>query len=548
MAVAACKAGTDDKGDKGDKDDGEAVESRPVESKLSCDNEALEDLSAELEAAAGWRASHRVWRGLESACGDAIPKPLAQALRPRDPDDGEMFGHDWLEASAAYKKRACPDIESVLKDAIDMGVSERSATVYQRCDFARYDVIDAKHANADGLGGLMEFSFHQWMLDSGVDPATARPITQALFAQQAMGTYTDSLPADFQMPVADAPPVSGYHLLTVTEGGIAFHDETLVRFEDDFVIKPGDRRDGLVTALFDSLAEEVDMRKQISEARGVNWKGELLVLADARTPYTTMADLLHTAGRTEFNTISIVSERSSFGLGMSRVQPRFFDRSTTKKEKPPTMQLKDATPQMARTYDPEAEPADAPAATPFLSVELTTTGFSLASPGLDGEQTDHGAEELDAVTKRAEVVSKSAGDPSVVVVSAQPGVPLSRLLSVIEAARGADCVDEPGSCLLTDVHLVRSAAHQYRPPNGPGEACGVDRGVVMGSNWESLGLATRVRATTPRSGCPRFAWPRPRSRASSTGTSSDASSDPTSTRYAPATARGSTTIPNSRAA
>lgn len=431
----------------------------------ACDEKAITTLSTELQAVNSWEAGRKVWPGLKEACSDSIPTPLAEYFRPFEAGSREIISGDTVKTIGEYKRKACPDIDTIMKEAVRLPVRQRSETVYTSCDFARYKALDRQTVLADDVGGLMAFTFHQWMLDVGIDEQSAQPITRALFTQKSLEFRASGLPDDFEMPVAEGVPLADGATLSVTAKGVSFKDKSLVNLGPSFALKDDDRKGGLVPRLFDELNLEADLGRQMASAREDEWRGELFVVADARTPYSTLADLFYTSGRAGLPTLSIVTARQDGGLGTTTVIARSLEQPSEF-----AGYVIDSGSDIHDLLDPTLpKPGTPKEKTPFLAIDLRVDGFSLSAPGVDEEEHRHAADELDAITKLAETVAKADGAATTVAISAEPTVPLSRLLTVLQAARGPKCTLEGSGCLLTEVHLVRTGALEYRPPTWPQE-------------------------------------------------------------------------------
>jgi hypothetical protein len=86
----------------------------------------------------------------------------------------------------------------------------------------------------------------------------------------------------------------------VTVRGITFQDKKLVTMTADGDIDASMVTNHLIGPLFDAFSEEADKAKQLSENRGVEWEGRLILVGDQALKFSTLIDVLFTAGRAEF--------------------------------------------------------------------------------------------------------------------------------------------------------------------------------------------------------------------------------------------------------
>ncbi|MCA9637454.1 MAG: hypothetical protein KC420_15615, partial [Myxococcales bacterium] len=49
-----------------------------------------------------------------------------------------------------------------------------------------------------------------------------------------------------------------------------------------------------------AFSEEADKAKQLAENRGTEWEGRLIIVGDQALKFSTLVDVLYTAGRAEF--------------------------------------------------------------------------------------------------------------------------------------------------------------------------------------------------------------------------------------------------------
>ncbi len=408
-----------------------------------------------------WEASQRVWPGIEQACGDAVPGPFSRYFRPFDPDAmrESMPGQQDLEALNAFKVAACADFNTIMAEAAKLPAAERAQRIFAGCDFQRFGVVEEADAPAEYVGGLLVFAFHQWMLDEGIEGDTARALSRALFARQAFGFAVEGLPAGFEMPVLGGPLVEVLGPVQVTTSDIRFEDREVTALETGGQLPASAQRNGVIMGLVGDLGMAAEQRRMLAEGRGGRVE-PLMLLVDARTPFATLADVIHTAQRAdgaEDARYALVAARDQ-GFGLTAIQVRAWAMARRIEG--------GVLPSRPRTYDPEANPFDdnPPKRVAFLAIELTKEGLSVSAPGHDETREAFGYDEVAKVETHARALLTAEDRAQTVVLSAAPDVPVSRIIEVLDLAAGSECSGErPTACLLSDALLTRTAAHDYRP-------------------------------------------------------------------------------------
>ncbi|MCB9569889.1 MAG: biopolymer transporter ExbD [Myxococcales bacterium] len=86
----------------------------------------------------------------------------------------------------------------------------------------------------------------------------------------------------------------------VTVRGITFQDKKLVTMDSEGNVDSSMVQNHLIGPLFDAFSEEADKAKQLAENRGTEWEGRLIIVGDQALKFSTLVDVLYTAGRAEF--------------------------------------------------------------------------------------------------------------------------------------------------------------------------------------------------------------------------------------------------------
>ena len=91
--------------------------------------------------------------------------------------------------------------------------------------------------------------------------------------------------------------------VTITARSIVVNDEVVVQVRDgivDKVYKQGDETSLQIQPLFEALNEEATRQKEMARLSGQKFDGVLTLVADERTPYRLLTEVLYTAGQAEF--------------------------------------------------------------------------------------------------------------------------------------------------------------------------------------------------------------------------------------------------------
>ncbi|MBW2462993.1 MAG: biopolymer transporter ExbD [Deltaproteobacteria bacterium] len=81
---------------------------------------------------------------------------------------------------------------------------------------------------------------------------------------------------------------------------------TLRNGQIDAADKQGGGTGFLVTRLDRELQQHKERLKQIASLRGQNFRGEVQIIADQRTPFRTLTEVIYTLGRSEFKNLRFV--------------------------------------------------------------------------------------------------------------------------------------------------------------------------------------------------------------------------------------------------
>ena len=164
----------------------------------TCSPRKLADLAKRIDAAGPGERGAIVAEGLPRACRIDRPiegfffmmtlPPFASEDMPTPPLDldSDVEPTLWakMDTSAEYVRSAvpaiCEDISDIRPDLAQLGRPERAGMFYDRCNFARFDVVDrAEWVEGEHLTGLPIYAY-VWLDKRGATQAQARSIARAM--------------------------------------------------------------------------------------------------------------------------------------------------------------------------------------------------------------------------------------------------------------------------------------------------------------------------------------------------------------------------------
>lgn len=110
--------------------------------------------------------------------------------------------------------------------------------------------------------------------------------------------------ADQKIPLSamDAPLKEGIPVY-ISSRQLMFGEESLAVL-DEGVLDPSSVQGHIIPAFFEKLEEETEKSKQVYEQRGETWVGHLIVIGDEGLKFSTIVDVMYTAGRLEYSEYS----------------------------------------------------------------------------------------------------------------------------------------------------------------------------------------------------------------------------------------------------
>ena len=102
------------------------------------------------------------------------------------------------------------------------------------------------------------------------------------------------------MSMADSPIQDGIPVY-IAARSITFASKKIVQIDENGDIEAGAVQNHLIGPLYDAMAEEADKSKQMAAAQGnEEWSGRVILVGDQSLKFSTLVDVMYTAGRAEF--------------------------------------------------------------------------------------------------------------------------------------------------------------------------------------------------------------------------------------------------------
>lgn len=118
------------------------------------------------------------------------------------------------------------------------------------------------------------------------DPITITPIAEQMIPMSRM----------------DAPLKEGVAIY-VSGRELIFNEESLAVLTEG-ELDPNLVQGHVIRPLFEKLEEETEKSKQVFESRGEEWVGHIILVGDQSVKFSTLVDLMYTAGRLEYSEYS----------------------------------------------------------------------------------------------------------------------------------------------------------------------------------------------------------------------------------------------------
>jgi hypothetical protein len=104
------------------------------------------------------------------------------------------------------------------------------------------------------------------------------------------------------MSVMDAPIKEGLAIY-VSSRELVFSDESIAVLTEG-ELDPNVVQGHVIRPLYEKLEEETEKSKAVFEGRGEEWIGHIILIGDEAVKFSTLVDIMYTAGRLEYSEYS----------------------------------------------------------------------------------------------------------------------------------------------------------------------------------------------------------------------------------------------------
>jgi biopolymer transport protein ExbD len=136
----------------------------------------------------------------------------------------------------------------------------------------------------------------------------------AIFASSSAAAVQES--SELRIPYSTSQvELSDALSLQISRGGVVVDGKSILELRNGIVdpsLKQGGSSGFLITPLYKSLSEIRDRKKRTAE-RFANqpFVGDVQIIADKRTPYRTLSEVIYTLGQTEFKNLRFVVNKKT---------------------------------------------------------------------------------------------------------------------------------------------------------------------------------------------------------------------------------------------
>lgn len=282
---------------------------KPPEPKkaAACDRDRIKALASKLDDGGPRTRAATVAMSLGKACTlpGFVSMKLAVATGFAYTDETKPPRPDASQWKQAYE-RACPGSHEVVTSVAHSEQEGRAAKLFDGCDFGRFDIVEREVFAARPSASPLPFIVFQWLVDDGVEAAYARSIGRALELLDRRHRGVVRRDSGIEVPQADAslPAVPRWPKLEVSPSAVRLGNKNLARL-DAGRLDPA----AVVAHTVTALSQALDSNNNRPEDAG------LLLVADARTPFATMADVLHTAQGKGLDRFALVADTGVYQYG-----------------------------------------------------------------------------------------------------------------------------------------------------------------------------------------------------------------------------------------
>ncbi|MCB9705071.1 MAG: hypothetical protein H6711_24555 [Myxococcales bacterium] len=283
--------------------------------RAACDREGV---AALVEALAGTETGAEpalLREGLPKVCElpALLRRSLADPRRQLEERSPALLSHTAFDELRGEFERLCPGADTIGVEGAALPASERMAFFYDRCQLARFGVIDRDDQLRSGYGMPVWLSY-VWLVDAGgLGPELAGDLMPALRAaareERVVLTSVDGL----EVPSVRAPLRERPEALSVdlTPAGV-FLDREPIAALDAEASAPASAGDRRLPGLDEHLAAELERQRRLRAGDLAASAGPLHIAADRRSRFHGLADVLASAVRLGFTDVALLVEIDAF--------------------------------------------------------------------------------------------------------------------------------------------------------------------------------------------------------------------------------------------
>ncbi|MEM6955573.1 MAG: biopolymer transporter ExbD [Myxococcota bacterium] len=133
------------------------------------------------------------------------------------------------------------------------------------------------------------------------------------FANSSAAAITQS--EELQIPYSTSEEdMEEFVMVQISRSGITVDGEEVLSLRDGLVganEKQGGGTGFLITKLYRKMGDVRDFKKRVaSQFPDQVFEGNVMIIADARTPFRTLSEVIYTLGQTEFSNLRFVSNKT----------------------------------------------------------------------------------------------------------------------------------------------------------------------------------------------------------------------------------------------
>ncbi len=94
-------------------------------------------------------------------------------------------------------------------------------------------------------------------------------------------------------------PIQNGIAVYISTRELVFNEKKLVQLQDG-EIDPNEVKNHMIGALYEAMVEEADRAKAMAKTRETEWNARVILIGDEDLKFSTLVDVMYTAGRAEY--------------------------------------------------------------------------------------------------------------------------------------------------------------------------------------------------------------------------------------------------------